>query len=158
MSDPSSSSSRSSHQSECTWEVLDIVAERTSLTGENELLVMWKPTWVPTSNVADGDILEHFQSGAKVKFVHTSSNMHIMIPVGPGTTLAADCTMVKNTEQHMGRGKTITAHFASAVNDTNGPDVTRSSASKRTLSPSRHENSAPKSINSDMEVAPTPLN
>jgi hypothetical protein len=158
MTHPGSSSSGSSHRSECVWEVLDIVAERTSLTGENELLVMWKPTWVPTSNVADGDILERFKSGAKLKFVHTSSNMRIMIPVGPGTTMAADCTMIHNREQNLGRGKTITAHFASAVDDSNGPDIARSSSSKRPLSPSRHENSAPKSINSGMEVAPTPLN
>ena len=48
------------------WEVLDILAERTVRGGgENQLLVVWKPTWTPASKVREGQVLWQWQANAK---------------------------------------------------------------------------------------------
>jgi hypothetical protein len=44
------------------WDVQDILAERTSVTGDDELLVVWKPSWVAVSNVKPGPELRRFRS------------------------------------------------------------------------------------------------
>ena len=47
-------------------EVQDILAERTSTTlGCSEVLVVWKPTWIPITNVQDGPILRKFRAATK---------------------------------------------------------------------------------------------
>jgi hypothetical protein len=137
---------------------MDIMAERTSISGENELLVMWKPSWVPLSHVAEGDILDRFKSEDKMKYVHSSSNMRVMIPVEPGTTLAADCSIVKDRARNRDRGLTITAHFNSADSDATGSSSVICSATKRTHEPSIADNTHTKTPNSNTTVSPTPQN
>lgn len=46
-SSPSPSSASSDGK---RWEVVDILAERSTVAGENEFFVMWKPSWVPASD------------------------------------------------------------------------------------------------------------
>lgn len=49
--------------SEPVWDVQDILAERTSLMGENEELVVWKPSWEPIRNVrADGPAMNRLRA------------------------------------------------------------------------------------------------
>ncbi len=70
-------------------EVLDILAERSSTTqGCNEVLVVWKPTWIPITNVQDGPILTKHRNARKCRFV--SSVGKIILPVEPDSALADD--------------------------------------------------------------------
>ena len=46
-SSPSPSSASSDGK---RWEVVDILAERSTVAGVNEFFVMWKPSWVPASD------------------------------------------------------------------------------------------------------------
>ena len=71
------------------WEVQAILAERTSTTpGSSEVLVVWKPSWIPITNVPDGPILSKHHDAPKCRFM--SSVGKIILPVEPGTTLADD--------------------------------------------------------------------
>lgn len=88
------SSSRDSHDSHL-WDVQEILAERTSITGENELLVVWKTSWIPCSNmIADGPVMTRFRDSPKWNFSSAAGAMCIKLPVEPGTILAQDCAMV----------------------------------------------------------------
>jgi hypothetical protein len=77
------------------WDVAEILAERTSVSGENEVLVVWKPSWIPISNLSDGPVLEQFSDSYKWKFRSAFGAMRLFLPVGPGTALAADCASIR---------------------------------------------------------------
>jgi hypothetical protein len=71
------------------WEVQAIMAERTSTTGGvNEVLVVWKPDWIPISNVPDGPVLRQHRAARKCIFL--SSVGKVILPVQPDSTLQAD--------------------------------------------------------------------
>jgi hypothetical protein len=70
-------------------EVQDILAERTSTTlGCSEVLVTWKPTWIPITNVQDGPILRKFRAASKCYFLSAAGKL--LLPVEPDTALADD--------------------------------------------------------------------
>ena len=71
------------------WEVQAILAERTSKTGGcNEVLVVWKPDWIPITNVPDGPVLrEHCEAR---KCIFKSSVGKVILPVEPDSTLEDD--------------------------------------------------------------------
>ena len=74
------------------WDVAEILAERTTVTGDLELLVVWKCSWIPKSNMmADGPVLRRFEEERKCTFTAGKDRMRIKMPVQPGSTLAADC-------------------------------------------------------------------
>jgi hypothetical protein len=51
------------------WDVPEILSERTSVSGENDVLDVWKTSWFPVSNlIADGHVLQQFQSTPKIVF------------------------------------------------------------------------------------------
>lgn len=78
------------------WDVAEILAERTSVSGENEVLVVWKPSWIPISNLqSDGPVLQQFSGGDKWKFSSACGAMRLFLPVEPGTSLAADCATIR---------------------------------------------------------------
>ena len=91
-----SARSASSSPSPCSndgfiWDVQEILAERTSVSGENEVLVVWKTSWIPVSNlIADGPVLQQFQSTPKIAFSTCRGSMSVYVPVEPGTQLQAD--------------------------------------------------------------------
>ena len=94
-----SARSASSSPSPCSndgfiWDVQEILAERTSVSGENEVLVVWKTSWIPVSNlIADGPVLQQFQSTPKIVFstcYTRTGSMSVYVPVEPGTQLQAD--------------------------------------------------------------------
>jgi len=73
------------------WDVQEILAERTSVSGENEVLVVWKTSWIPVSNlIADGPVLQQFQGTPKIVFSTCRGSMSVYVPVEPGTQLQAD--------------------------------------------------------------------
>jgi hypothetical protein len=77
------------------WDVADILAERTSVSGENEVLVVWKPSWIPISNLSDGPVLEQYSDSYKWKFSSAFGAMRLFLPVAPGTALAEDCASIR---------------------------------------------------------------
>jgi hypothetical protein len=77
------------------WDVQEILAERTSISGENELLVVWKTSWIPRSNMdADGPVMRRFEKAPKCRFSTAAGSMRIILPVEPGTVLAQECATI----------------------------------------------------------------
>jgi hypothetical protein len=75
------------------WDVAEILAQRTSVTGDNELLVVWKSSWIPISNMqADGPVMRMFRNAPKCKFSSISGGMRLFLPMETGTVLAAGCS------------------------------------------------------------------
>lgn len=69
------------------------MAERTSSTvGVNEVLVVWKPDWIPITNVPDGPVLRQHRDARKCIF--KSSVGKIILPVEPDSTLEDDMDAV----------------------------------------------------------------
>ena len=62
---PNSSSSEGGQ----LWDVQEILAERRSMGGEIELLVVWKTSWIPKENLmADGPVMRQFMESRKWNF------------------------------------------------------------------------------------------
>ena len=74
------------------WDVLEILAERTSATGGNEVLVVWKPCWIPMLNVKEGDVKEAWM--AMRKWSSTSMTMQVMLAVEPDSQLEKDIAYI----------------------------------------------------------------
>jgi hypothetical protein len=113
------------------WDVQEILAYRTSITGENELLVVWKTSWIPVSSmVADGPVLRRFTESTKCRFVaQQNQDMHVLLPVEPGTTMQIDCAaMAAQLERR-------TAATAQASNDGTPRKALNSDAKKRPRRP-----------------------
>jgi len=73
--------------------VQDILAERTSTTlGCSEVLVAWKPCWIPITNVQDGHILRNWRAATKCYFLSASGKL--LLPVEPDSALADDMDAV----------------------------------------------------------------
>lgn len=72
------------------WEVQAILAERHSRfqSSGSEVLVVWKPEWIPIVDVPPGPILSSFKAAPKVRFM--SSVGKLILPVEPDTPLAYD--------------------------------------------------------------------
>lgn len=89
-SDSVASSPSSTASGRHLWEVQAILAERHSRFdgSNNEVLVVWKPEWIPIANVPSGPILSGFRAAPKVRFM--SSVGKLFLPVEPDTPLADD--------------------------------------------------------------------
>ena len=75
--------------SEKLWDVQAILAERHSaFQNGSEVLVAWKPCWIPIENVPEGPLLSSFKEAPKVRF--QSSVGKLILPVEPDTALADD--------------------------------------------------------------------
>ena len=81
---PNSSSSDSGQ----LWDVQEILAERTSISGDNELLVVWKTGWVPKNNVKPGPVLQRFRAAPKFRFKSKAGDIYWAVE--PDTSLAHD--------------------------------------------------------------------
>ena len=80
------------------WDVQAILAARTSVSGDDEVLVVWKPSWIPMSNVQpDGPGMLQFQAATKWAFTSAISGMRTILPVEPGTTMAVDHAVMLET-------------------------------------------------------------
>ena len=98
LNSPSQSLNSSNSESDL-WEVQEILAERTSITGDNELLVVWKTCWVPHDTVKPGPELVRFRAAPKFKFVSAAGD--IDWAVEPDTQLAADVAKVMFRRERM---------------------------------------------------------
>jgi hypothetical protein len=74
----------------CSRSVQDILAARSSATGDDEVLVVWKPCWAPVSCLKDGPGIRRYQNAMKWKFTSSVCGMRVILPVVPGTSLAED--------------------------------------------------------------------
>jgi len=92
---PASVSSRSSSPAPSnTWTVQDIIAERKSLNGDRELLVVWKPSWIPKENMEDGPVWRSFRDAQRCQFSCAAGS--IIVPVEVGSSLADDIAAVSH--------------------------------------------------------------
>ncbi len=74
-------------------EVQDILAERTSTTlGCSEVLVAWKPSWIPITNLEAGPILRDWRAANKCYFLSAAGKL--LLPVEPDSALADDMAAV----------------------------------------------------------------
>ena len=48
------------------WEVLDILGQRTA-NGKTEVLVMWKASWIPKTDLAPGHVLQNWCDTLKTR-------------------------------------------------------------------------------------------
>ena len=96
MNDSSSTSLSVSQQLEGSlWDVQDILAERRTANGESEVLVLWKPSWIPKDNMqSDGPVMRRFRQSPKARFGALSALGTLILPVEPGTSLATACAAV----------------------------------------------------------------
>ena len=76
------------------WEVLEIIAERTSITsGGNDILVVWKSSWMPSPCViADSPAWRRWNASRKWQSSEACDNavMQVTLPVEDGSVMAAD--------------------------------------------------------------------
>ena len=112
----SSNSSNASDASDSyLWDVQEILAERTSILGDPEYLVVWKTSWIPKSGMmADGPILRKFEATRKCEFTIGKNVMQMFLPVEPGSTLAADCDEI----DYRAHSKRSARHLAAAPSST----------------------------------------
>ena len=81
--------SQSLPHSDKLWDVQAILAQRNSaFESGSEVLVAWKPSWIPIENVPEGPLLINFRDAPKVRFLSCVGKL--ILPVEPDTTLADD--------------------------------------------------------------------
>ena len=95
-------SSVSSASPDAHWVVQDILAERTSVTGDNEVLVVWKASWIPVTNLKDGPVLRAWRQTPM--WTAAAMTMQVMLAMEPGSQLEQDCMAVRaaarRTQKH----------------------------------------------------------
>ena len=96
---PQNSSSDSSQSPEPHWVVQDILAERTSVSGDNEVLVVWKASWIPVTNLqGQGPVLRNWRRTPK--WTSSAMKMQVMLAMEPGSQLQQDCEGAQAAAQH----------------------------------------------------------
>jgi hypothetical protein len=118
------------------WDVQDILAARTSVTGDDEVLVVWKPSWIPFSNVQDGPGLQRFKAAPKWYFTSSHCGMRAILPVEANTTLAVDHAVMQEMKAAARSEKrSLSRQVATTATDaarTDGNDRTPAAGSDRT--------------------------
>ena len=73
------------------WDVQEILAERTTGGGRKEILVQWKPSWIPLRYmIPDSPAMQRFRCKPTLNFASESGCFRIQLPVEPGSTLVKD--------------------------------------------------------------------
>ena len=65
-----------------------VLAERKSLSGEGEVLVVWQPNWIPSADLLGMQSYDDFQRASHCKF--SSMIGSLTLPVDRGSKLAED--------------------------------------------------------------------
>ena len=81
------------------WDVQEILAERSSATGANEVLVVWKPCWIPLANVQAGYVKEAWEQTRK--WTASSMTMQVMLAVEPNSQLDKDIKYIETARAAM---------------------------------------------------------
>ena len=92
MSTPTASPAASSTTNDgFVLEVQAILAERTTVEGENEFLVALRPTWIPSSSMqASSAVIARYDAAPKWSFSSPQGGLQLYVPVERGTAIAAD--------------------------------------------------------------------
>ncbi len=133
---PSISSSPTTNASGCDlWEVEAILAERHSKWdgSRNEVLVVWKPEWIPIANVPAGPVLSNFRAAPKVHFL--SSVGKVILPVVPGSALADD---VADTDAFFAQEAAAARDHRAESRERQTPRKSLGGVAKRVAVPRRH--------------------
>jgi hypothetical protein len=69
-----------------------VMAERINVSGEGEVLVVWKPNWIPSADMADMQVYDDFKKATHCKFDSTVGSL--TLPVDRGSKLADDVSIV----------------------------------------------------------------
>jgi hypothetical protein len=86
--------SSTSAETSAQWEVQSILAERSSATGGNEVLVVWQPEWIPTANIQkSGSAWKAWKRTPK--WTASAMMMQVMLPIEPESQLQKDCAYVE---------------------------------------------------------------
>ena len=84
-----SSASQSSTAFPCLWDVSEVLAQRTTLSGDIEYLIAFKASWVPKEQLfEDCPALQRYNQAGKYTFVSAAGAL--IVPIPPGTSLAHD--------------------------------------------------------------------
>ena len=81
------------------WDVQEILAERSSATGANEVLVVWKTCWIPLANVQAGYVKEAWEQTRK--WTASSMTMQVMLAVEPNSQLEKDIKYIETARADM---------------------------------------------------------
>ena len=136
FSNRSISTSPSSLASGCDlWEVDAILAERHSKWDgrRNEVLVVWKPEWIPIKNVPAGPVLSNFRAAPKVHFL--SSVGKLILPVEPGSALAND---VADADAYFAQEAAAAGDRRAESRESQTPRKSLGGVAKRVAAPRRH--------------------
>lgn len=124
------------------WEVQEVLAERTSVTGGNELLVVWKTNWVPKHTVhTNGPIMKRFRDAPKCKFLSAAGD--ISVAVEHGTQLAKDVEHVQGQAQ-IARVRVGEVRWTAPIAASGAADEATVAAVRRDLTPRKQLNSVAK--------------
>jgi hypothetical protein len=84
----------SAPETSAQWVVQSILAERSSATGGNEVLVVWQTEWIPAANVQkSGSAWKAWKRTPK--WTSSAMMMQVMLPIEPGSQLQKDCAYVE---------------------------------------------------------------
>jgi hypothetical protein len=112
-----------------TWTVQDIIAERKSLNGDRELLVVWKASWIPKENMEDGPVWRSFRDAQRCQFSCAAGS--IIVPVEAGSSLAGDIAAVSHQVSNTPRVVTGLRGVASQSKKDMTPRKSLGTAAKR---------------------------
>jgi hypothetical protein len=131
-SSPAASNSCPSPSEGFIWDVQEILAERTSINGGNEVLVVMKTAWVPVNQmIADCPAMQRWRETVQWNFSSDSKAHRIKLPVQPGSVLAWDHA----ADKELPAAAAAKCHFCSTV-------ASQTDANSRSRSSSFSTNSA----------------
>jgi hypothetical protein len=102
------------------WDVLDILAQRTDVRGNSEVLVVWKPSWIPTENLVDGSVSRNWLQLPKCRFMSAAGN--VILPVEDRSPLADDLALIA------AEAEAQIAHYRAGFTGTSGCSVSGAAA------------------------------
>ena len=108
------SSAESSQSTDDNWVVQDILAERTTVTGENEVLVIWKASWIPVANLRDGPVLRAWR--LTPMFTTAAMRMQVMVAMEPGRSWLRMSSACKLQHAHP-KNSACSVKLLTAAND-----------------------------------------
>lgn len=89
-----SGSSATGESDDTAWQVSEICAERTSISGVPQVLVVWKTSWIPVSRLdAEGTVLLKWQETAKWRS-SPISDICVALPAESGSLLAKEIAVI----------------------------------------------------------------
>jgi|688.fasta_scaffold674059_1 hypothetical protein len=89
--------SSESDSSDYQWEISEILAERTSVRGENEVLVVWKSCWIGKSQLKSHGPVEMAWKATRKWQSPNSSGIVVRLAAETGSNLSKDMAHIAAT-------------------------------------------------------------